>query len=63
MNIVKAGITGIPQGLIRNKSLCILGKFLGRKCSCLSHEEVTLVSVSILIHWNLVLFVESIWRG
>lgn len=60
---MKAGIIGSPQGIIRNKSLFIPGKFLSKLCSCLSHKEVMLVSVSVLMSWNSLLFVESIWRG
>lgn len=60
---MKAGIIGSPQGIIRNKSLFIPGKFLSRLCSWLSHKEVMLLSVSVLMSWNSILFVESIWRG
>lgn len=50
INVVKVGNTGIPQGIIRNKSLFIQGKFSSRMCSCLSYKEVMLISVLILKH-------------
>lgn len=63
INVVKAEITGIPPGIIRNKSLFMQRKFSSKMCSYLSRKEVILASVSILRHWNSILFVKSIWRG
>lgn len=63
INVVKAEITGIPPGIIRNKSLFIRGKFSSRMCACLSHKEVIRVSVSILMPWNSILLVKSIRGG